>query len=48
MLLYRLRKEKLSQGQALYKQGNLSEADKCFQQAINITPAMIANVIKVR
>lgn len=44
----RVRKEKLEQGLLFQKEGRYSDAMKCFQQAIHITPAMVAKVIKVR
>ncbi|KAI9260861.1 PIN domain-like protein [Helicostylum pulchrum] len=41
-----LRSVKLKEGKALFKDGKINEANKCFQQAITITPSMVAKVIK--
>ncbi|KAI8094258.1 PIN domain-like protein [Thamnidium elegans] len=40
------RSTKLKEGKALLKDGKISEANKCFQQAISIIPSMVAKVIK--
>ncbi|KAI7892724.1 PIN domain-like protein [Mucor mucedo] len=42
----KLRKEKRELGLSLFDKKRVGEAEKCFQQAISITPAMVANVIE--
>ncbi|KAI8094260.1 PIN domain-like protein [Thamnidium elegans] len=40
------RSTKLDEGKALLKCGKVTEANKCFQQAISITPSMVAKIIE--
>ncbi|GAA5804075.1 hypothetical protein HPULCUR_009561 [Helicostylum pulchrum] len=40
------RSTKLDEGKALLNDGKVSEANKCFQQAINITPSMVTIIIE--